>query len=158
MLIDLPFKGDETALREMEHSELISIVTQHGTSLTKVQNRILTDSTKGRPSIIRPGKPVYKYVFERLVEGQSFRSAVNTTTCGTILIRVARFHLPSEPRLCPEPEAHCGERDYCQGLRGRAIDLEGGRGWNISLVGFAQSSELPRRISSQENAGRGRED
>ncbi|KAF7800270.1 hypothetical protein EIP86_011517 [Pleurotus ostreatoroseus] len=57
VLIDLPFKGDETALREMEHSELISIITQHG-----------------RPSIIRPGKPVYKYVFERLVEDSIFQA------------------------------------------------------------------------------------
>ena len=106
-MIDLPFKGDETALREMEHSELISIITQHGTLLSKLNSEILTDAMKGRPSIIKPGKPVYKYVFERLVEGQ-FRSVVNMNY-STVLIRVARFHLPSEPRLCPEPEAHCSE-------------------------------------------------
>ena len=30
MLIDYPFKGDETALRNMEHAELISIGINHG--------------------------------------------------------------------------------------------------------------------------------
>ena len=40
------------ALRNMEHAELITITTQDG-----------------RPSTIRPGKPVYKYVFERVVGG-----------------------------------------------------------------------------------------
>jgi len=49
-LMDSPFKGDETALRTMEHAELITITTHNG-----------------RPSTIRPGKPVYKWVFERVV-------------------------------------------------------------------------------------------
>ncbi|KAJ3533719.1 hypothetical protein NM688_g7243 [Phlebia brevispora] len=57
LLVDLPFKGDETALREMEHAELISIITHHG-----------------RPSVVKPGKPVYKYVFERLVEDSVFQA------------------------------------------------------------------------------------
>lgn len=48
------FKNDETALRNMEHAELIAINTENG-----------------RPSTIRPGKPVYKYVFQRLVSGSS---------------------------------------------------------------------------------------
>ncbi|KAG6879038.1 hypothetical protein C0992_005663 [Termitomyces sp. T32_za158] len=48
VLISFPFKGDETSLRSMEHAELISIGTR-------------------RPSTIRPGKPVLKWVFERLV-------------------------------------------------------------------------------------------
>jgi hypothetical protein len=46
------FKNDETALRSMEHAELIAIGTDNG-----------------RPSTIKPGKPVYKYVFDRLVSG-----------------------------------------------------------------------------------------
>jgi hypothetical protein len=52
MLVDFPFKGDESALRSMEHAELISISTKDG-----------------RPTIIRPGKPVLRYVFERVVNG-----------------------------------------------------------------------------------------
>ena len=40
------------ALRNMEHAELITITTHDG-----------------RPSTIRPGKPVYKCVFERVVGG-----------------------------------------------------------------------------------------
>lgn len=51
-LMNFPFKGDETALRNMEHAELITITTHNG-----------------RSSTIRPGKPVYKCVFERVVGG-----------------------------------------------------------------------------------------
>lgn len=51
-LTNFPFKGEETALRNMEHAELITITTHNG-----------------RPSTIRPGKPVYKWVFERVVGG-----------------------------------------------------------------------------------------
>ncbi|CAG7854068.1 Mitochondrial escape protein 2 Flags: Precursor [Serendipita indica DSM 11827] len=57
VLLDFPFKGDEAALRSMEHAELISITT-----------------SDGRPSTIRPGRPVYRYVFERLVNDEIFRS------------------------------------------------------------------------------------
>ena len=33
LLLDFPFKGDEMALRNMEHGELITIVTQNGALL-----------------------------------------------------------------------------------------------------------------------------
>ena len=51
-LINFPFKGDEMALRNMEHAELITITTHDG-----------------RPSTIKPGKPVYRCVFERVAGG-----------------------------------------------------------------------------------------
>uniref|UniRef100_A0A8H7Y4C2 Mitochondrial escape protein 2 n=1 Tax=Psilocybe cubensis TaxID=181762 RepID=A0A8H7Y4C2_PSICU len=57
ILVDFPFKGDENALRSMEHAELISISTKDG-----------------RPSTIRPGKPVFRYVFERVVNDKVFRA------------------------------------------------------------------------------------
>ncbi|KAI0928247.1 hypothetical protein AcW1_005551 [Taiwanofungus camphoratus] len=57
VLMDFPFKNDEAPLRHMEHAELIAIGTENG-----------------RPSTIRPGKPVYKYVFERLVQDSVFRA------------------------------------------------------------------------------------
>ncbi|CDO69022.1 hypothetical protein BN946_scf184834.g29 [Trametes cinnabarina] len=57
VLMDFPFKGDETPLRNMEHAELISIGT-----------------INGRPSTIKPGKPVYKYVFEQLVQDPTFQA------------------------------------------------------------------------------------
>ncbi|KAG6811871.1 hypothetical protein H0H92_005447 [Tricholoma furcatifolium] len=53
LLFEFPFKGDETALRSMEHAEIISIGTH-----------------EGRPSTIRPGKPVLRWVFDRLVKGE----------------------------------------------------------------------------------------
>ncbi|THV08025.1 hypothetical protein K435DRAFT_825312 [Dendrothele bispora CBS 962.96] len=57
VLLNFPFKGDESALRSMEEAELITIGTVHG-----------------RPSVIRPGRPVYRYVFERLVNDPVFRA------------------------------------------------------------------------------------
>jgi hypothetical protein len=38
LLIDFPFKGDETSLRNMEHAELISINTYNGTHLYNMYN------------------------------------------------------------------------------------------------------------------------
>ncbi|KAF9459344.1 RNA12 protein-domain-containing protein [Collybia nuda] len=57
ILSDFPFKGDDTPLRSMEHAELISIGT-----------------FEGRASTIRPGKPVFRWVFERLVNDPVFRA------------------------------------------------------------------------------------
>ncbi|TDL27233.1 hypothetical protein BD410DRAFT_740017 [Rickenella mellea] len=57
ILLDFPFKGDETVLRNMEHAELITIGTHDG-----------------RPSTIRPGRPVYRSVFERLVADPVFHA------------------------------------------------------------------------------------
>jgi len=51
-LINAPFKGEEGPLRSMERAELITV-----------------DSQDGRPSTIRPGRPIYYHVFRRLVDG-----------------------------------------------------------------------------------------
>lgn len=71
--MDFPFKGDETALRSMEHAELISVVTQDGRHPIPGWMDRNTDvvSLTGRPSTIRPGRPVLRWVFERLVKGMS---------------------------------------------------------------------------------------
>ncbi|KAM5539125.1 hypothetical protein V8D89_007348 [Ganoderma adspersum] len=60
VLTDFPFKSesDETSLRSMELAELITIGT-----------------VNGRPSTIKPGKPVYKWVFERLVQDPAFQAS-----------------------------------------------------------------------------------
>ncbi|KAF9262196.1 exonuclease [Marasmius fiardii PR-910] len=57
ILLDFPFKGDETPLRSMEQAEIVSIGTQNG-----------------RPSVLRPGRPVYRWVFERLVNDPTFHA------------------------------------------------------------------------------------
>ncbi|KZV94062.1 hypothetical protein EXIGLDRAFT_835266 [Exidia glandulosa HHB12029] len=57
VLLEFPFKGDETALRALEHHELIAIHTRDG-----------------RPSSIRPGRPVHKFVFQRLVHDPVFQA------------------------------------------------------------------------------------
>lgn len=57
ILLDFPFKGDESALRNMEHAELIAISTKDE-----------------RPSTIRPGKPVFRYVFQRVVGDKVFEA------------------------------------------------------------------------------------
>ena len=51
-LINAPFKGEEGPLRSMERAELITV-----------------DAQDGRPSTIRPGRPIYSHVFRRLVDG-----------------------------------------------------------------------------------------
>ncbi|PFH47169.1 hypothetical protein AMATHDRAFT_77324 [Amanita thiersii Skay4041] len=55
VLLDAPFKGDETALREMEHAEVLSIGT-----------------LDGRPSTIKPGRPILQSVFARLASDPIF--------------------------------------------------------------------------------------
>ncbi|KAJ7582539.1 RNA12 protein-domain-containing protein [Mycena floridula] len=57
VLFAFPFKGDEGPLRSMEHAELISI-----------------NMVNGRPSTIKPGKPVFRYVFEKLVHDPVFKA------------------------------------------------------------------------------------
>jgi len=54
-LMNFPFKGNDMALRKMERAELITITAHNG-----------------RPSTIRPGKPVYKCVFEKVVGDKVF--------------------------------------------------------------------------------------
>lgn len=75
VLMDFPFKGDEMPLLAMEHAELISIATSNGGRASSYAT--LADAKPhplGRPSTIRPGKPVLKYVFQRLVDGGSMSS------------------------------------------------------------------------------------
>ncbi|KAF9557696.1 hypothetical protein CPC08DRAFT_640029 [Agrocybe pediades] len=62
VLVDFPFKGDENALRGMEHAELITILTKDG-----------------RPSTIRPGKPVFRWVFEQVVNDKTFQATQELT-------------------------------------------------------------------------------
>ena len=69
ILVEFPFKGDEGALRNMEHAELIAIDTKDGVYLSINQRPVTHRTWKGRPSTIRPGKPVFRSVFERLVNG-----------------------------------------------------------------------------------------
>jgi hypothetical protein len=52
MLLNVPFRGEESPLRSMERAELITVDTQDG-----------------RPSTIRPGRPIYRHVFRRLANG-----------------------------------------------------------------------------------------
>ncbi len=71
-LTDFPFNGDDVPLREMEHAELISIVTHEGAYAC--QPFVIIPYTiqcfPGLPISIRVGRPVYRQVFQRLVEGQ----------------------------------------------------------------------------------------
>ncbi|KAF8303080.1 hypothetical protein DL93DRAFT_2102538 [Clavulina sp. PMI_390] len=62
-LLEFPFKGDDLALREMEKAELISIVTDDGF-----------------PVAIRPGRPVYYHVFQRLAKDPLFAAVQEIAT------------------------------------------------------------------------------
>lgn len=77
ILLDFPFKGDESALRAMEHAELISITT-----------------VDGRPSLIRPGKPIHRYVFQRLLADHVFQ-ATQDIACNELLISGAESVIKS---------------------------------------------------------------
>ena len=54
LLQEFPFKGAESSLKALEGHDLIS-----------------TSSYEGRPSRVKPGKPVFRYAFEALVNGKS---------------------------------------------------------------------------------------
>lgn len=69
VLLDVPFKGEESALREMEHYEIVSTGTLNGTFTTRLFFELPSQLMLGRPSVIKPGKPVLRWVFERLASG-----------------------------------------------------------------------------------------
>ncbi|KAN0124028.1 RNA12 domain containing protein [Russula decolorans] len=71
MLLNVPFRGEESPLRSMERAELITVDTQDG-----------------RPSTIRPGRPIYRHVFRRLANDPIFR-AVQDLAFNTKLIEKA---------------------------------------------------------------------
>lgn len=71
VLLEFPFKGDETPLRSMEHAELISIGTHEGWHILHHACYWVYIIMAGRASTIRPGKPVFRWVFERLVNGMA---------------------------------------------------------------------------------------
>ncbi|KAI0256515.1 RNA12 protein-domain-containing protein [Lactifluus subvellereus] len=62
-LMNAPFKGEEGPLRSMEQAELITVDTQDC-----------------RPSMIRPGRPIYHYVFQRLVNDPIFQATQDLAT------------------------------------------------------------------------------
>ena len=69
ILVNAPFKGEESPLRSMERAEMISVDTQNG-----------------RPSAIRPGRPIYRHVFQRLVDGEFFLFFCHTVFTSLCLI------------------------------------------------------------------------
>jgi hypothetical protein len=54
LLQEFPFKGHEQALKAMEEHDLVGI-----------------SYVEGRASKVKPGKPVYRYAFQQLVNGES---------------------------------------------------------------------------------------
>lgn len=57
LLTDFPFKGLEPNLRAMEEHDLVTI-----------------SYFEGRANLVRPGKPVFRQAFERLVNDEAFRA------------------------------------------------------------------------------------
>ncbi|WRT67442.1 uncharacterized protein IL334_004413 [Kwoniella shivajii] len=71
LLQDFPFKGAEQALKSLEEHELVSV-----------------SYVDGRASKVRPGKPVFRYAFEALVNDPIFRAS-NQIEYNTTLITKA---------------------------------------------------------------------
>lgn len=57
MLQEFPFKGAEQSLKALEEHELVSV-----------------SYIDGRASMVKPGKPVFRYVFQALVNGTLHRA------------------------------------------------------------------------------------
>nr|XP_018263526.1 exonuclease [Kwoniella dejecticola CBS 10117]OBR85684.1 exonuclease [Kwoniella dejecticola CBS 10117] len=71
LLQDFPFKGAEQALKALEEHELVSV-----------------SYVDGRASKVRPGKPVFRYAFEALVNDPIFKAS-NQIEYNTTLINKA---------------------------------------------------------------------
>ena len=71
-LMNFPFNGNDVPLREMEHAELISIVTNEGAYVYRPLPFLTYTMQRcpGFPISIRTGRPVYRQAFQRLVDGQ----------------------------------------------------------------------------------------
>lgn len=72
------FNGDDKPLRDMERAELITILHKEGmcNKLGKRIHRKIINVCIGRPNAIRPGKPVFYTVFDRLVTDDVFSASM----------------------------------------------------------------------------------
>ncbi|EIW66338.1 hypothetical protein TREMEDRAFT_40986 [Tremella mesenterica DSM 1558] len=77
LLQNFPFKGAESALKAMEEHELVSI-----------------GYVDGRADVVRPGKPVFRYAFEALVNDPTFRASCQIDY-NTALISTAQSTIKS---------------------------------------------------------------
>ncbi|ORX33380.1 RNA12 protein-domain-containing protein [Kockovaella imperatae] len=77
LLQDFPFKGSEQSLKALEEHELVSITY-----------------VDGRASKVKPGKPVFRYAFEQLVNDPVFR-AMSQIEYNTALIAKAEADIKS---------------------------------------------------------------
>ena len=83
-LMNAPFKGDEGPLRGMEQAELITVEVQDG-----------------RPSAIRPERPIYRYVFRRLVNGMcTHRHTLVSFARAHVFYLLPRRRFPGDPGPC----------------------------------------------------------
>ncbi|EIN07712.1 hypothetical protein PUNSTDRAFT_114198 [Punctularia strigosozonata HHB-11173 SS5] len=95
VLIDFPFKGDETALRSMEHAELVAIGTDNG-----------------RPTTIRPGKPVYKYVFQQVAQDRVFQATQDIAINEKLIASAESTVKACEEELLTLKEIRAGESSW----------------------------------------------
>ncbi|KZT03537.1 uncharacterized protein LAESUDRAFT_761884 [Laetiporus sulphureus 93-53] len=95
VLLDFPFKNDEMPLRHMEHAELISIATENG-----------------RPSTIKPGKPVYRFVFERLVQDSVFQASQDIAFNEKVIAASESIVKACEQELLALKDVNAGTSDW----------------------------------------------
>ncbi len=135
ILVNAPFKGEESPLRSMERAEMIFV-----------------DAQNGRPSAIRPGRPIYRHVFQRLVDGEFI--LICTSLC---LISVfcpdpifqASQDLASNTRLIDSAEATV--RACEQELQVlRTIGLDTGRWWNGATAMGIRAKYLMNKMANAQ--------
>ena len=101
----------------MEHSELITITTVDGMWRRKHRGTGLITKLAGRPSTIRPGKPIHRYVFQRLLADRVFQ-ATQDIAYNELLISEAESTIKSaESELVILKDIVSGSWDHSSGTK-----------------------------------------
>lgn len=136
ILVNTPFKGEESPLRSMERAEMISVDTQNG-----------------RPSAIRPGRPIYRHVFQRLVDGEFifirvFSTSFSNEFCPDPIFQASQ-DLASNTRLIDSAEATV--RACEQELQVlRTIGLDSGHWWSGATAMAIRAKYLTDKMANAQ--------
>lgn len=72
VLVNGPFGSDDKALNALEQAEMVSVIHRDGEPNVFKVKTAANAAMLGRPTLLRPGKPVYRSVFARLTSDRIF--------------------------------------------------------------------------------------